>query len=237
MTESDGSEIVPGAQGAVARALFAKLSQVIAADELSFGGGTVLASRWGHRESLDVDLFCRPEAYARLGREGRARIERLLKEIPGCDGDVTWCDDIATYTEIGGIEATVLPRPRAIEPAKRSMLRSTGLRLQGNEEILYAKIAHRMYEAGEITVRDAYDVAFARERDPRALARALGHIDERALALVAATVEQLPAVWSRDDEKPLLRPSRQWDDAALARKLAHALDGDGKERGRAERER
>ena len=237
MSESDESEVVLGAQGAVARALFAKLSQVIAADELSFGGGTVLASRWGHRESLDVDLFCRPEAYARLGRGGRARIEELLCEIPGCNHDVTWCDDIATYTEIRGVEATVLPRPCAIEPAKRTMLWSTGLRLHANEEVLYAKVAHRMYEAGEITVRDAYDVAFARERDPQALARALGHVDERALALVTATVEQLPAGWSRDDEKPLLRPAREWDEATLTRKLAQALEGDGNERGRGERER
>ena len=29
---------------------------------LSFGGGTVLAARWQHRTSLDVDLFCDPTA-------------------------------------------------------------------------------------------------------------------------------------------------------------------------------
>lgn len=218
-------EAVPIPQGGIARRLFEKLTQAIEAHALSFGGGTVLSARWGHRESFDIDLFCTPEAYARLGRGGRSRIEELIKQLPGCNGEVTWCDDIATYTEIGTVEVTVLPRPRGIEPTTHTVLQGSELRTQGTEEILYAKIAYRMYEGGEITVRDAYDIACAAKLDPQALQRAIGHIDERALALVQATVEQLPAGWSKEDEKPLVNPKFRWGEETLQRKLVAALAG------------
>ena len=226
------SEVVPGPQGGLARTLFKKLAQAIEPHELSFGGGAVLSARWGHRESFDIDLFCRPEAYARLGREGRERVEELIKQIPGCNPEVTWCDDIATYTEIRGFEATVLPRPCAIEPATHTVLWQTELRTQSTEEILYAKIAYRMYEGGEITVRDAYDIACAAKMDPKALKRALEQIDQRALSLVQATVEQLPAGWSREDENALVNPRYKWDEPTRRRKLLEALGSAGAERNR-----
>ena len=55
-------ETIPGRPGAVAARMFEALSAFIAPERLSFGGGTVLAARWSHRRSLDVDLFCDPNA-------------------------------------------------------------------------------------------------------------------------------------------------------------------------------
>ena len=59
---------------------------------------------------------------------------------------------------------------------RATKLRGTKLRLQSSEEILYRKIVGRMYEAGEIAVRDTYDVACALREDPGALQAAVGHI-------------------------------------------------------------
>ena len=53
-------EAVPDPQGSVARRLFRVLAGEVDPAALSFGGGTVLAARWQHRTSFDVDLFCRP---------------------------------------------------------------------------------------------------------------------------------------------------------------------------------
>ena len=60
------AEHIPAPQGDVVAALFEALSSVIDSRHLSFGGGSVLAARWGHRQSFDVDPFCEPTVYGRL---------------------------------------------------------------------------------------------------------------------------------------------------------------------------
>ena len=244
-------ETIPGIQSDVAAQMFEKLTSFIAPEHLSFGGGTVLAARWNHRRSLDVDLFCEPTTYGRLspaqrariekaineiagcvpspttyGRLSpaqRARIEKAINEIAGCVPSQTWCEDIATYTEISGIEATVLPGIIVIEPSNPTTLDGTWLALQSTAQILYAKIAWRMYEGGEIAVRDAYDLACARKHDPRALTQARSHISPRVLEMVAEIIRQLPAGWSGESEKPLIEPRYAWTETELQEAALAAL--------------
>lgn len=219
-------EYVPDPQGQIATELFEACSQTIASEHLSFGGGTVLAARWKHRESLDVDLFCRPDAYAQLTPEQRDRIEKAIKAIPGCTQEATWCDDLNTYTEIDGIEATVLPRPIAIAPKQPTTLATTDLALHSSAQILYAKIVWRMFEGDEITVRDTYDVACARRKDPKALKIALGHIDKGIIEVVTAVIADLPKGWSGHDEKNLINAQYTWTEDELTNELMATLDID-----------
>ena len=216
-------EHVPGRQGKVARRLFEALAKEFDPGDLSFGGGTVLAARWQHRESRDVDLFCRADVFAGLGREARARIEERVKKMEGCDPEVTWCEDIGLYTEVDGIEATMLPRGQVMPDHRTTVLAGTALSLQTSEEILYAKIVHRMYEADEITVRDAYDVACAQVQDPEALNRAVGRIDEDIVSDVIATISNLPKGWTQDEQKPLLGARYEWNEGDLTARTAAAL--------------
>ena len=216
-------ETVPGIQGDVAADMFEKLTTIIAAQHLSFGGGTVLAARWNHRKSLDVDLFCEPTIYGRLSPRERTRVERAIHEIAGCASSQTWCEDIATYTEIRGVEATVLPGIIVIEPGKPTTLDGTRLALQSSAQILYGKIAWRMYEGGEIAVRDAYDLASARKHDPQALAQARAHVSPRVLATVSEIIRQLPQGWSAEPEKALIEPRYAWSEAELQEQALAAL--------------
>ena len=216
-------ETIPGIQSDVAAQMFEKLTSFIAPEHLSFGGGTVLAARWNHRRSLDVDLFCEPTTYGRLSPAQRAHIEKAINEIAGCVPSQTWCEDIATYTEISGIEATVLPGIIVIEPSNPTTLDGTWLALQSTAQILYAKIAWRMYEGGEIAVRDAYDLACARKHDPRALTQARSHISPRVLEMVAEIIRQLPAGWSGESEKPLIEPRYAWTETELQEAALAAL--------------
>ena len=216
-------ERVPGEQGKVARGLFETLMKEFDPGDLSFGGGTVLASRWNHRQSEDVDLFCQTDVFARLGREARARIEEQVKEMEGCDPEVTWCEDVGLYTEINGIEATMLPRAQVMPEHRNTVLAGTALQLQTNEEILYAKIVHRMYEADEITVRDAYDVACARMHDPQALDRAVKRIDKEIVRDVIATISNLPKGWTEDGQTPLLDAKYEWKEQELTARAVAAL--------------
>ena len=223
----DLSECISPTQHRVAHAFAAALGQIIDPSHLTLGGGTVLAARWGHRESYDVDLFCRPEPYGQLGRHGREQIETSVKNIPGCDQQATWCEDIATYTEINGIEATVLPRGQAFETQHSTMLRGTRLRMQSTAEILYLKIMRRMYEAEEISVRDVYDVGCATLHDPRALDQALNHMHPDIVEDVRTTIGNLPKGWSNDDDKPLKAARYAWSEQELQERAREALTPGG----------
>ena len=216
-------ETIPGIQGAVAAEMFEKLTSFIPPGYLSFGGGTVLAARWNHRRSLDVDLFCEPTTYGRLSPTQRESIEKAICEIAGCAPSQTWCEEIATYTEISGVEATVLPGIIVIEPSNPTTLDGTSLALQSNAQILYAKIAWRMYEGGEIAVRDTYDLACARKHDPRALAQARSHASPRVLETVAQIIKKLPVGWSGESEKPLLEARYAWTETELQEAALAAL--------------
>jgi len=218
-------EVIPGAQGEIAGELFAVLRHILPPQHLSLGGGTVLAARWGHRTSLDVDLFCEPASYARLTPAERAAIERAIRKIPGCAQEQTWCEDIATYTEISGIESTVLPRVTVLKSTPATTLNGTDLQLQSSAQILYGKIAWRMYEGGEIAVRDAYDLACAGRHDPDALSRACAQTSPHVLATIRAVIEQLPKGWSDDTEKPLLRARYAWSESELTDQTLAALQG------------
>lgn len=191
----------------------------------------MLAARWSHRQSFDVDLFCEPTVYGKLTREDRKQIEQAIGLIGNCSQERTWCEDIATYTEIGGIEAAVLPRDIAIDPSAPTRLAGTGLMLQGTAQILYAKIARRMYQSGEITVRDAYDLAAAAIHDPEALSQACGHASPRVLSTVSAIVEALPGGWSADDMKALIAPKHRWSERELQERLLAALEVETARRG------
>ena len=222
-TFRDHQEHIPGAQGAVARQLTVRLKPDIAEEHLSFGGGTVLAARWKHRESYDVDLFCQPDVFARLDPEARQRIEARIRQIPGSEKDATWCEDLGVYTEIDGIEATMLPRPGVMPERRSTVLEGTGVTLQATEEILYAKIVNRMYEGGEIALRDAYDIACAHLEDRKALERAVRHIDEEIVNDVIATVSNLPQGWTREMQQPLAGAKYDWDEEELGTRTIAAL--------------
>ena len=207
----------------MARQLTVRLKPDIAEEHLSFGGGTVLAARWKHRESYDVDLFCQPDVFARLDPEARQRIEERIRQIPGSEKDATWCEDLGVYTEIDGVEATVLPRPGVMPERRSSVLEGTGVTLQATEEILYAKIVNRMYEGGEIALRDAYDIACAHLEDRMALERAVRHVDEEVVNDVIATMSNLPQGWAREMQQPLAGAKYEWGEEELGARAIAAL--------------
>ena len=216
-------EAVPDPQGSVARQLFRVLAAEVDSAALSFGGGTVLAARWRHRTSLDVDLFCRPETYEELDAAAHARIEQAVGEIPGCDRERTWCEPLALYAEINGIQATVLPRSTGPTHQWRSELSGTRLRLQNTAEILYGKVFRRLYVTETITVRDVYDVASAARHDRPALQRVLAHLGGQVTADIGARLASLPRGWSGRDPQPVINPAYDWNEVALVRAAQAAM--------------
>ena len=124
---------------------------------------------------------------------------------------------------IGNVEATVLPSSMVLEPSVPTRLAGTTLRLQSSAQILYAKIAWRMYQAGEITARDAYDMVAASIHDPAALTRACAHTSPRVLWTVSAVIGALPRGWSGNDMKALIQPRHRWSEDGLRKQVLAAL--------------
>ena len=206
------------------------ICRVVEPARLSIGGGTVLAARWGHRRSTDIDFFCEPEAYAELDERKRAELEEALRTVPGIEAETLWCDPIATWCTVRDTEVTILPRPRVRPLAGRgdSYLGSTRIALQANAEVLYGKIVRRMLQAEEVHVRDVYDVVYAAEHDRASLEAAKEFIGGETLENVAALFEGLPPGWTRDQEKMLLDPQIELGENELGVKFLEALrDGPG----------
>lgn len=104
-------------------------------------------------------------------------------------------------------------------------------RAPGHAQILYAKIAWRMYEGGEIAVRDAYDLGAARKHDPQELAQACAHASPWVLETISAIIEHLPKGWSDESDKPLIAPRYQWSESELQEQALAALRTSSRPRG------
>ena len=171
-------------------------------DDLVLGGGTVLAARWQHRLSTDLDLFMDQKAFARMyQRAGRFR-PRLASRFDAADlgrdhfgarsGDAhitistAWCGALLTVRERSG-EAIA------------------GIALETSEAILVRKLAGRMVGFGTFTERDLYDLAAADRHDPHALDAAFGALEPAERAYIGREL-RLSKSWAQP-EKALIDPS------------------------------
>jgi len=193
-------------------------------EDLSMGDGTMLQTRWEHRKSLDVYLFCKNDVFARVHRESGGEVEKVMVERAGADPDRTWMEYMALYCEIEGIEVTLMPHVFILYEAFDGVLPgSVPVRLQATSEILAKKLRHRLYGASTVEVRDVYDLACAVELVPEAREEAGQALSPEQRLEVCALLAQLPKGWSGQTNKPLIEPVLDWDEAELVEVVRLAL--------------
>ena len=185
----------------------------------------MLAARWEHRRSTDIDFFCEAAVYTGLDARRRKELEDVLRTIPGAEPRTLWCDPIATWCTVRGIEVTILPRSRvrALAGKGGSYLDSTRIELQANAEVLYGKIVRRMLEAEEVHVRDVYDLVYAAGYDHESLEATKSFIGDKTLENVAELLEGLPRGWTRNQEKMLIDPKLALNENELRLRCIEAL--------------
>ena len=146
-----------------------------------FGGGTILAARWGHRESKDVDIR------ARL--QGNSGVISRLRQIPAMeqrwntwlrDAGMTplmWHSAYKVTTQLLGSEGEGEPKLEIgefkaplEEEATRARVEGEEIHVASNASILAGKWWGRRAHA---PVRDLYDIVVAGVKDPQSLQRAL----------------------------------------------------------------
>ena len=171
-----------------------------AARKWAIGGGTVLAARWQHRQSHDIDVFATEDVYRRaVANYLRARPQfdermgrRLLRRAHPVTVDIGHRQHYVKWTlPIGDIDLIRSPREFALTARPQTIAR-TGIEAMTTEEILLGKIAGRGHD---LKWRDFYDLAWAEEHDPALMVRVWSKaptLAKRQIIARAQSIEERP---------------------------------------------
>lgn len=153
------------------------------------GGGTILAARWRHRESLDIDLLVHPRTETRfLHPEAAPELHRRL-EAAGAR-KITFGRFSQILFEESRIEMLAAdPRPRVGH--QRAIVDGSEATVLASSQILTGKFSNRSLNP---PVRDLYDLAVAGTTSPRALAIAVN-------ALAGHDIRWRLASWEMERKK------------------------------------
>lgn len=132
------------------------------------GGGTILAARWRHRESLDIDLLVHPRTETRFLRpEAAPELHRRL-EAAGAR-KITFGRFSQILFEESRIEMLAAdPQPQVGH--RRAIVDGSEATVLASSQILTGKFSNRSLNP---PVRDLYDLAVAATAAPRSLAIAV----------------------------------------------------------------
>ena len=135
------------------------------ADNLVLGGGSVLAMRWGHRISTDLDYFLRTENLI----QAHTHINELAMNLNSADK--TSVTDLNVFTNhlnfrIGDTAISVFSTPPYTSHEASQYESECELPLEHTVEILAKKLYGRILSNGEFTQRDFYDLCVACHIDP-----------------------------------------------------------------------
>ncbi len=189
---------IRGSPGVVLARVAPTLLSLFGADSIVLGGGTVLAARWNHRVSTDIDLFTNLEHYQDRVADRRETVASTLCRLlsDAADGAVEvergW---LRIHFPEGPAALMTIPRPTIRDPHPE-IAAGTDIRTESTAEILARKLQSRMLDLGVLTDRDLYDLLVARERDPVALRRVLTSVTDAERAAIASELRSLPGNWS-----------------------------------------
>lgn len=217
----DTLQELPEQQARLLQESIERLGGVLGPDECILGGGTALAARWRHRESLDIDLFTTGAIFRRIKpaldecvegwrEEGGLESVRVHPSAVHCT-----TKDGLEFSLAGGDDITR-------EPVSGERERTAGVRLQATAEIVARKIRARMVNRASYLVRDSYDVVCCLLHDPVAVEEALSALvpSERASLEYDATRRDLRL----DQSQPLVEPVyRHLQEEASLREVMFAV--------------
>lgn len=176
----------------------------------TFGGGTVLMLRYGHRLSKDIDIFVPDPQY--LGFVS-PRLSDVAEGVS--DKYVEGPGYIKLLRPEGEIDFVASPNLTA-NPFEMWELLGRAIKVETSAEIVAKKLWHRGDQA---TARDLFDLALVIEREPQALATAGPYLIKHRDAFLQQVAQRKLVLKAQFDAIDVLeyRPSyEQAADSALA---------------------
>lgn len=208
---SDPKEVpLPENSTAMLRQVAPLLERFLDFDRFVIGGGSVLAARWQHRRSFDVDLFT-TDSDATV--EVHKQAEQLRAAVGSRFGDRVSVSTTPRHGEIvleaSGIVEWAFAQRLAQRPSAREVEPVTGMQLDCTEEILAQKLYSRMYSDGGRAIRDVYDLAWAIEHEgPDCLVPAIRFFgSDNGRAMLAVIREVRDGFLAIDSRRPLVDPA------------------------------
>ena len=181
----------------------------------TFGGGTVLMLRHGHRLSKDIDLFVPDPQY--LGF-----VNPRLSDVAAnmCRDYVEAAEYIKLLRLEGEIDIVAAPNLTA-NPWVVETINGRSVRVETDVEIVAKKMWHRGDRAN---ARDLFDLALVVRSDPAALRAEARWLVRHRAAFLAQLDERRAVLGKQFEAIDALRPLPAYDDcAAQARAFLSAL--------------
>ena len=142
------------------------------------GGGSILAARWQHRESYDIDLTTTDPNGAIA--ETVATNGGLASAIHGIVSPQSSMHRAVITTHEGTLDVTKM-RPKRDGEQRTAIVNGRPETVLTTAQIIEGKLAR----APEVIARDVYDVMTAREMDPTSLEKACGNLAPREAEAIA----------------------------------------------------
>ena len=200
--------VIPGNPGIALARIAPALFEWLGPDGYVLGGGTVLAARWQHRVSTDIDLFTDLDRYQEAIVGQREKVASRLRSLVANAGEGSvevergWLR--VRFAEAPAALMTI-PRPTIREPYTE-WVRGAGVPTESTAEILARKVQSRILDLGAFTARDLYDLLVAREQDPEALRRVLASVTAEERSAIASELRGLQRNWTGDE--PIHEPAQ-----------------------------
>ena len=178
---------------------------VLEPDEVRLGGGTVLAARYGHRTSHDLDYWFTETAAERLAQTANEYVWEMMMGRAGELGPDRGAAEAGCGGKIHGIEFSLGPAGEGEWTDEGQPIQGSRLIAQSTVMILAGKITKRWtrQRRGGIPIRDLVDVAIAARIEPEALDTILRTSDAQERALVIENLNATPANQHERDMKPI----------------------------------
>lgn len=147
----------------------------------------MLAARWNHRHSTDVDCFMKEDLFRSVYELKASNMREMLQELED-DGELTFGElnsrmlviefpDLGSMSLISGTNLVRIQDTLECEEATR-------VRLESSAEILAKKLAFRVVD-GRWMQRDFFDLVIASKCDPIAYSLAMDVLTEEERSSVA----------------------------------------------------
>ncbi len=183
----------------------ARLDTWIGRHTYRMGGGSVLAARWGHRHSSDIDLFFD---------------EFVQRDLPLSD----MFDGLLSLEEKGEIHGLELYSRRGFlfqrkavpvsffatrettpSPLSEEKEATTGIATESSAEILLKKVRARMLRGSGYLFRDAYDLVVAHAEDAASIGSVFNQIGREERSILSYDSES--ASFQLIDDQRVLSPA------------------------------